>query len=183
MLTSRGSKLPDVDVQYHLQHASKIFHMNRWLLQNKNVSIVKRLWYFKSVSHQLHVLLVGIALCTNDIWSVSTLISGSCAGQLSDLHLARTLEWHEILHQWHVAWSQLCCPIYWRLVQHIATLPQERWIPRILRCTIVGQKEWGRCRIGTRDRSFGQCQAIYLSDASGQNFVRDFANYLCTVPT
>ena len=33
MLTSRGSKLQDVDVQYHLQQASKVFHMNRWILQ------------------------------------------------------------------------------------------------------------------------------------------------------
>ena len=39
MLTSRGSKLQDVDLQYHLQQASKIFHMNRWILQNRNVSI------------------------------------------------------------------------------------------------------------------------------------------------
>ena len=43
MLTSRGSKLQDVDVQYHLQQASKVFHMNRWILQDRNVSIVKRL--------------------------------------------------------------------------------------------------------------------------------------------
>ena len=49
MLTSRGSKLQDVDVQYHLQRASKVFHMNRWILQDRNVSIVKRLRYFESV--------------------------------------------------------------------------------------------------------------------------------------
>ena len=49
MLTSRGSKLQDVDVQYHLQQASKVFHMNRWILQDRNVSIVKRLRYFESV--------------------------------------------------------------------------------------------------------------------------------------
>ena len=29
MLTSSGSKLQDVDLQYHLQQASKAFHMNR----------------------------------------------------------------------------------------------------------------------------------------------------------
>ena len=49
MLTSRGSKLNDVDVQYHLQQASKVFHMNRWILQDRNVSVVKRLRHFESV--------------------------------------------------------------------------------------------------------------------------------------
>ena len=49
MLTSSGSKLQDVDLQYHLQQASKAFHMNRWILQDRNVSIVKRLRYFESV--------------------------------------------------------------------------------------------------------------------------------------
>ena len=36
MLTSRGSKLEEL--QYHLQQASKVFHMHRWILQDKNVS-------------------------------------------------------------------------------------------------------------------------------------------------
>ena len=49
MLTSCGSKLQNVDLQYHLQQASKIFHMNRWILQDKKVSITKRLRYFESV--------------------------------------------------------------------------------------------------------------------------------------
>ena len=34
MLTSHGSKLQDVDSQYHLQRASKVFHKNRWILQD-----------------------------------------------------------------------------------------------------------------------------------------------------
>ncbi len=46
MFTSRGSKLQDVDLQYHLQQAWKAFHMNRWILQDRNVSIVKRLRHF-----------------------------------------------------------------------------------------------------------------------------------------
>ena len=37
MLTSRGSKLQDVDLQYHFQQASKVFHMNRWILQDRNM--------------------------------------------------------------------------------------------------------------------------------------------------
>ena len=103
---------------------------------------------------------MDIALCRIDIWSVSRFISGSCAGQLSALHLPPgtdwTLEWHEILHQWNVrmnifldranikTWSHICCLGYWRLAQHIATLPQERWIRRILRWYPAGRHRTGR---------------------------------------
>ena len=66
------------------------------------------------------------------------------------------LEWHEILHQWNVrmnifldrakfkTWSHICCLSYWRLAQHIASLPQERWIRRNLRWCPVGRHRTGR---------------------------------------
>ena len=37
---------------------------------------------------------MDIALCRIDIWSVSTFISGSCAGQLSAFHLAQIGHWN-----------------------------------------------------------------------------------------
>ena len=37
-----------------------------------------------------------------------------------------------------------CCLSYWRLAQHIATLPQERWIRRILRWCPAGRHRTGR---------------------------------------
>ena len=35
MLTSRGSKFQDVALPYHHQQASKVFHLNRWILQDR----------------------------------------------------------------------------------------------------------------------------------------------------
>ena len=64
--------------------------------------------------------------------------------------------WHEILHQWNVrvnifidranikTWSHICCLSYWRLAQHIATLPPERWVRRILRWCLPGTYRTGR---------------------------------------
>ena len=66
-----------------------------------------------------------------------------------------TLEWHEILHQWNVRMNifldgpniktcpHICCLNYWRLAQHIATLPQERWIRRILKWRPDGRHRRG----------------------------------------
>ena len=56
--------------------------VNRWILQDENVSIVKRLRHLEHVQS-------SVACFAGDIWNVSTLISGSCAGQLSALRLAQ----------------------------------------------------------------------------------------------
>ena len=47
----RGAVVRDpVALEVHLPQASEVFHMNRWILQNKNICIVKqRLPYFESV--------------------------------------------------------------------------------------------------------------------------------------
>ena len=67
-----------------------------------------------------------------------------------------TLEWNEIFHQWNVRMnifldraniktrSHICCLSYWRLSQHIANVPQERWIRRILRWCPAGRYRTGR---------------------------------------
>ena len=41
-------------------------------------------------------------------------------------------------------WSHICCLSYWQLAQHIATLPPERWVRRILRWCLPGTYRTGR---------------------------------------
>ena len=158
MLTSRGSKLQDVDVQYHLQQASKVFHMNRWILQDRNVSIVKRLRYFESVVSSVACFAGGHRTMYNrHLERLGTHFRKLCRSIVGPPPGTDwTLEWHEILHQWNVrmnifldranikTWSHICCLSYWRLAQHIATLPQERWIRRILRWCPAGRHRTGR---------------------------------------
>ena len=158
MLTSCGSKLQDVDLQYHLQQASQIFHMNRWILQNKNVSITKRFRHFESVVSSVARFAGGHRTIYNrqlerldtHFWKLCRSIVGPPPGT------AWTLEWHEILHQWNVrvnifidranikTWSHICCLNYWRLAQHVAMLSQERWVRRILRWGPAGTYRIGR---------------------------------------
>ena len=158
MLTSRGSKLQNVDVQYHLQQASKVFHMNRWILQDRNVSIVKRLREFESVVSSVACFAGGHRTMYNrHLERLDTHFRKLCRSIVGPPPGTDwTLEWHEILHQWNVrmnifldranikTWSHICCLSYWRLAQHIASLPQERWIRRILRWCPVGRHRTGR---------------------------------------
>ena len=64
VLTSRGSKLEDLDLQHHLEQASKVFHMNRWILQERNGSIVKRFRHFESVTSSMELAQVNCQLST-----------------------------------------------------------------------------------------------------------------------
>ena len=114
--------------------------MNRWILQDRNVSIVKRLRHFRFVVSSVACPAGGHRIVHNRHF------------ERLNTHFRKsgtewTLEWHEILHQWNVrlnifidrnnikTWSLICFLSYWRLASHIATLPPERWVRRILRPT------------------------------------------------
>ena len=158
MLTSCGSKLQDVDLQYHLQQASKIFHMNRWKLQDRNVSITKRLRYFESRVSSVACFPGGHCTIYNrQLERLDTHFRKLCRSIVGPRPgTAWTLEWHEILHQWNVrvnifidranikTWSRICCLNYWRLAQHVAMLSQERWVRRILHWCPAGTYRIGR---------------------------------------
>ncbi len=147
MLTSRGSEVQDVDLQYHLQQASKLFHMNQRILQDRNVSIIKRLPYFKSVVSSVACFAGGYrAIYNQHLARLDCHFRKFCrsiVGPSPGTDWA--LERRKILHQWNIRvglfidranikpWSRSCCLSFRRLAQHIATLPQERWARRILR--------------------------------------------------
>ena len=158
MLTSSGSKLQDVDLHYHLQQASKAFHMNRWILQDRNVSIVKRLRYFDPVVSSVACFAGGHRTMYNrHLERLDTHFRKLCRSIVGPPPgTAWTLQWHEVLHQWNVrvnifidranikTWSHICCLSYWRLAQHIATLPPERWVRRTLGWCLPGTYRTGR---------------------------------------
>ena len=141
-----------MDLQYHLQQASKIFHMNRWILQDRNVSITKRLRYFESVVSSVACFAGGHRTIYNrQLERLDTHFRKLCRSIVGPPPGTDwTLEWHEILHQWNVrvnlfidranikTWSRICCLNHWRLAQHVAMLSQERWVRRILRWCPAG---------------------------------------------
>ena len=49
MISATGSRNTHLDLQHHLQAASRAFHANKWILCDKGVSILHRLRYFDKV--------------------------------------------------------------------------------------------------------------------------------------
>jgi hypothetical protein len=49
MLTSKGSKSSNIDIEYHLQAATKALYANKTVLCDKHVSICKRRLYFHTI--------------------------------------------------------------------------------------------------------------------------------------
>ena len=134
-----------MELQYHLQQASKIFHM-------------KRLRDFEAVVSSVACLAGGHRTIYNrQLERLDTHFRKLCRSIVGPPPGTDwTFEWHEIRHQWNVrvnifidranikTWSRICCFNYWRLAQHVAMLSQERWIRRILRWCPAGTYRIGR---------------------------------------
>ena len=106
----------------HLQQAWKVFHMNWWILQDGNVCIVKRLPHFESVVSSVACFAGGHrTMYTRQLERLDTHCRKLCRSIVGPPRgTGRTLEWHEILHQWNVrvnlfidtanikTWSRIC---------------------------------------------------------------------------
>ena len=144
---NRGSHR--LDLEYHLQAASKTFFANRNILCNKAVSLVKRLQFFDKIVTPVACFAAG----HRKIYKTDL--------ETMDVHFRRLLRsvvgppsqtnwlnpWHEILHDWNarvaryvqeagvLTWSQRSLQQYWHLCSYIAGLPDARWVSRTLAWT------------------------------------------------
>ena len=159
MLTSCGSKLQDVDLQYHLLQASKIFDMNRWILQDRNVSITKRLRYSESVLSSVACFAGGHRTIYNrQLERLDThfrKFSTACRSMNIFIDRANIK-----------TWSRICCLNFWRLAQHVAMLSQERWVRRILRWCPPGTYRIGRPQFHWESRHESEPFGINIANPS-----------------
>ena len=135
-----------LDLEYHLQAASKAFFANRNILCNKTVSLVKRLQFFDKIVTPVACFAAG----HRKIYKTDL--------ETMDVHFRRLLRsvvgppgqtnwlnpWHEILHDWNarvaryvqeagvLTWSQRSLQQYWHLCSYIAGLHDSRWVSRTL---------------------------------------------------
>ena len=91
-------------LQYHLQQASQFFHMKRWILQDRNVSIVKRLRHLESVVSSVACFAGGHRTMYNPhLARLDTHFRKLCRSIVGPPPGTDwTLEWNEVLHQWNV---------------------------------------------------------------------------------
>ena len=82
--------------------------------------------------------------------------------------------WNEVLHLWnervrnfianaHVnTWSYITCKNYWNLARHVAALPANRWVQRLLSWHPIGTRRVGRPRHTWESKLHAYCRYANL---------------------
>ena len=173
MLTSKCS---NIDIEYHLQAATKAFYAN------KHVSICKRLRYFHTVVTPVACFGAG-----------PRAIHGVDLSKI-DVHFRNLVRnivgpppqtnwdspWHIILHAWNErvnyvvqqsgipTWTTSCLQQHWRFARYIANLPakscKQMGYKRVLHWTPMGNATVGRPRIVWESKIQGFCRYKLLGN-------------------
>ena len=158
MLSAGSSKNSTLDLDYHLQSASRAFFANKWIFLSRNVSIRNKLKFFDAIVTPIACFGAG-PRCIHNADMVKL-----------DINFRRMLRclvgapggicwedpWHEILHIWnqHVremidachmkTWAGKCAYEKWKFACYIMSLPHERWARRMLHWQPLGRGPVGR---------------------------------------
>ena len=106
-------------------------------------------------SSMRHLASAGLVLNSSKTVALTTKAQPPWFTQVGDGHMIKVLRHTEILLQWNVqvtifidrtnikTRSHICCLSYWKLAQHMATLPQKCWVRRILQwCRVRTYRNW-----------------------------------------
>ena len=158
MLSAGGSKHATLDIDYHLQSASRTFLANKSIFLSRNVSIRSKLKFFDAIVTPIACFGAG-PRCIHSADMVKF-----------DIHFRRMIRcvvgapssicwrdpWHEILHIWnqrvremveacHIkTWAENCAYQHWKFACYIMRLPHERWARRMLQWQPFGRGPVGR---------------------------------------
>ena len=158
MISAAGSRNTHLDLQHHLQAASRAFHANKWILCGKGVSILHRLRYFEKVISPVACFGASHrAIHKDDLAKLDVeyrRLMRMVVGPPTDTNWASP--WHEILHGWNnkvqmlsdhaglKPWSVTCIEAVWKFASYVEVLPPERWPRRILEWNMRGPRKRGR---------------------------------------
>ena len=158
MLSAAGSKHATLDIDYHLQSASRAFFANKSIFLSRNVSIRNKLKFFDAIMTPIACFGAG-PRCIHSADMVKL-----------DIHFRRMIRcvvgapssicwrdpWREILHMWnqrvremveacHIkTWAEKCAYQHWKFACYIMSLPHERWARRMLQWQPFGRGPVGR---------------------------------------
>ena len=192
MISTHTDGSHGLDLEHHLQAASRAFYANKSILSDKSVSIAQRLAYFDAM-----------------VTPVACFASGHRKIYKQDLRkldvkfrkLVRTIvgppggldwsaPWHHILYEWNARalecaeqagvklWSRRCLEQHWQLANYIANLPDNRWLKRALAWTAGRRRRIGRptntwdaqIQMYCRWRNLGNCIMSRLDWYKDDNF-------------
>ena len=178
MLTSKGSKSSNTDIEYLLQAATKAFYVNKTVFCDKHVSICKRLRNFHTVVTPVVCFGAGPkAIHGVDLWKLDVhfrKLVGTMVGPAPQTNWDSP--WHITLHAWNdrvnyfvqqsgiPTWTTSCLQQHWRFARYIANLPANRWVQRVLHWTPMGHATVGRPRIVWESKLQGFCRYKLLGN-------------------
>ena len=158
MISTHTDGSHGLDLEHHLQAASRAFFANKSILSDKSVSIAQRLAYFDAMVTPVACFASGHRkIYKQDLRKLDVkfrklvrAIVGPPGG------LDWSAPWHHILHEWNARalecaeqagvklWSRRCLEQHWKLANYIANLPDNRWLKRALAWTAGRRRRIGR---------------------------------------
>ena len=141
-----GATSTNNDLNHHLGAASRALFANGWILRDRNVSLCSRLKYFQAIITPVACFAARHrAVYQADLAHMNVefrRLLRSVVGPPADISWDQP--WHEILHLWNAKVRQVCghyslsdwpttaLKQYWKLAAYVVSLPQDRWICRVL---------------------------------------------------
>ena len=158
MLSAHMSGDHGLDVDYHLQAASRAFYANRWILTDKAASLRERLRYFEAVVTPVAGFAAGHrTIYQDDLHKLDVQFRKFMRQVISP---PADVDWsgpfHEVLHSWHekisnvrsaegiLSWAEKALQHYWQFASYVAQLPEDRWLCRVLKWMPDGCRAPGR---------------------------------------
>ena len=144
------------DTTYHVQAASRAFFANKQILCDKKVRFAVRLRFFDRVITPVALFASGHrTIRMSDLYKLDVVFRKMLRMIVGPPSFVDwNAPWLEILHHWNgkaVAlaqqhgvnpWSEQCLKHHWKFAMHVANLPSNRWVKRVLL--------WNPCGARTR---------------------------------
>ena len=145
-----------LDTTYHVQAASRAFFANKQILCDKKVRFAVRLRFFDRVITPVALFASGHrTIRMSDLYKLDVVFRKMLRMIVGPPSFVDwNAPWLEILHHWNgkaVAlaqqhgvnpWSEQCLKHHWKFAMHVANLPSNRWVKRVLL--------WNPCGARTR---------------------------------
>ena len=191
-----------LDITYHLQAASRAFFANKQILCDKKVRLAVRLRFFDRVITPVALFASGHrTIRMSDLCKLDVVYRKMLRMIVGPPHFIEwNSPWHDIQHHWNgkaVAlaqqhglntWSEQCLKHHWKFAMHVANLPSNRWVKRVLLWNPTGARTRGYPRHGwtskfvayTRFRQWGDWYNLAQDSALWMQLSDDFVKFCST---
>ena len=135
-----------LDITFHLQAASRAFFANKQILCDKKVRLAVRLRFFDRVITPVALFASGHrTIRMSDLYKLDVAFRKMLRMIVGPPNFVEwNAPWHDILHHWNgkavalaqphglKSWSEQCLKQHWKFAMHVANLPPNRWVKRVL---------------------------------------------------